>query len=119
MHPTEKKAPDGSQASAQVCVLAAGFGHRRAEFGEGQRAKKGKQSAGNPCGVDHADRAADGGHFARLQKYSRADHRADDDRCRSPGTQAAYQIEAFLRMDAGCDIFLPDNEIEIYNDCDA
>src|ERR1700683_541046 len=36
MHPAKKKTPDGAQTSTQVCVLSAGFGHRRGELGQKQ-----------------------------------------------------------------------------------
>src|ERR1700735_1976874 len=110
MHPAEKETPDRAESSTQICVLSAGFGHRGAEFGEGQRAKEGKQSAGNPRGVHYAAVAADRPHFSRLQKNSGPDHRPDDDGRRSPRTQAAYQLESFIRMRARCDNFLLDEK---------
>src|SRR5713101_4257518 len=73
-------------------ILAAGFRHCGAEFREGKRPKQRKHPSNDPCGIDNADRAAHGGHFARLQKNPRPDNRAHNNSHRGPWTESSNQL---------------------------
>ena len=78
---------------AEKMVFAAGAWHRRGEFRVRKRAEYRKNCSDDPRSENYADALSFARHLRRLQKNSRADHCADNDRCRSPWTQVADQFE--------------------------
>src|SRR6266851_5413186 len=68
-----------------------------------KRTKERENRADDPGGENDGDEAALTGHFGRLEKNSRADHCADDDRARGPGAESADEFEPFLRRVCGQD----------------
>ncbi len=93
MHPAEEKSPDRAEAAAQIGVFSAGLWNHGAQFGIGEGAEKGKNCADDPRREDYGNEAAFTGHFGGLEKDSRADHGAYDDRAGRPGAESADEIE--------------------------
>src|SRR6266568_2656375 len=91
-NPAAKEAANRTEASRQVGILAAGLRHCGAEFREGERSKQRKHSSNDPRGIDHADRAAHGGHFAGLQKNPCPDDCADNNSHRRPSTEPSNKL---------------------------
>src|SRR5260370_27027238 len=100
VRPAEKEAPNRAEASRQIGILAAGLRHCGAEFREGKRPKQRKHSSNDPRGIDHADRAAHGGHFARLQENPRPDNGADNNSHRGPWTESSNQLNPLFAHQA-------------------
>ena len=48
VHPAEEKSPNRPYATPEINVGSAGLGHRRAEFGNGQRTEQREDPADNP-----------------------------------------------------------------------
>src|SRR5579859_286802 len=93
VHPSEKKTPRWSEAAAEIRVLAARFRNGRAQFRIRERAKNGKQRAGDPRRKHNGNAVPFARHLRRFQKNSGADHRAHHDRGGSPRAEPAHEFK--------------------------
>src|SRR5579859_327721 len=96
VHPPKEKTPHRSQSAAEINVGAAGLGHGRAKFGNGEGAEERKNTADNPNEKHQANGTGCACHRAGHEKNACADDVAHNHGHRGPRAKPLYQLQLFF-----------------------